>query len=161
MTVDGQETDAAGNPQETALYLVRNFQSDEMKGFINSELSLPSSMHSGLGRLRKTLSGRSTQFLDLKDFVSQVDYLGSIIGEIACPRNWVAFCASVSCLFSATGTFPEGTKDVFSTDAILGSMCGLRARYLLIALRDLWALRVLKAQPMQLQAGWKGKGRIA
>ena len=134
-----------GSGQEAALEAIRSFQSDELKAFVHSELQLPSSMHTGFSKLRKMLASRSAQFLELKDLPAQMDYLLSAISEAACPRAWVAFSSSVSCLLSAVGSFPEDTASVFQTEAILGTMCALRCRYTIIALRDLWSLRSLKA----------------
>ena len=125
--------------------LIRSFQSDDIKAFVASDLPTPSSTHGGLCKFRKMLSVRTAQFLELKDLGAQLDYLLSILGETACPRAWITYYSSVSCVLNAVGTFPENTAEVFKTEAMLGSMCGLRSRYTLIAMRDLWSLRVLKA----------------
>ena len=143
--VDGSAEFKSKGVEEAALNRIRAFQSDSLKAFVHAELQLPTAMHKGLGSLRMMLQARTSQFMQLPDLCTQLDYLLEAYGQsTACPQAWVAYASSVSCLLASTGTFPDTTQEVFLSEGNLGCVCAMRARYMTLAMRDLWSLRVLK-----------------
>ena len=130
------------------MQMIRGFdkvQSDQLKAFVSNDLPLPSAMHGNLAKLRQTLTARAQQFRDLPDVAAQIEFLRETFAQSgACPVSWTAFASAVSCYVRGSGAFPDNTQDIFGTDGNLGAVCGLRSRYVILALRDLVALRVLK-----------------
>ena len=147
MTLDG-ESEQRMSMQEQTMRMIETFdkvQADELKAFVANELPNPTAMHPGLSKFRSILAARTNQFLQLPELESQLEYLSeSLAHSHACPMAWIAFASAVSCHLSKSGTFPSAGRDIFVAEGSLGSICSLRAKYVLIGLRDLYSMRVLK-----------------
>ncbi|CAE7830368.1 unnamed protein product [Symbiodinium sp. CCMP2592] len=149
MTIDGADDNASN--EEMIMLVIKNFdkhQSEQLRAFVSNELPKPSALHTGLSKFRVDLNSKLSQFVELPDLAAQLELLLETMGKSgAAPSPWIAYTSAVSCQLKVAGVFPEGSQDIFVTEGNLGAICGLRARYTILALRSLLDLRVLKVQP--------------
>ena len=117
----------------------------DVRAFLEGQLHLPPSMHDQFAIFRKALGTRFKQFGDLKTFRDQLAYFFEVFSEAkVIPANWVVFATSTAFLYKAAGKFVEETGKLFQSEEQLGHFCSMRAKYILMGLKDLVQMKQMK-----------------
>lgn len=139
---DGQEN----QDEEAMLNFIKNFGSiADVRTFMEGQMHLPPSMHDQFSCFRRALGTRFKQFGDLKTFQDQLAYFFDVFCEVkVIPASWVVFATSTAFLFFSTGKFVEETGKLFKHQDRLGHFCSMRAKYILMGLKDLVQMKQMK-----------------
>ena len=144
--VSGADLTEDRQHEEGMLNFIKNFGAvADVRSFLEGQLHLPPSMHDQFSVFRKALATRFKQFGDLKTFKDQMSFFFDVFAEMkVIPTNWVVFGTSVAFLYKSTGRFAEDTGRLFQSEAMLGHFCSMRAKYILMGLKDLVQMKQLK-----------------
>lgn len=138
--------------EEGMLGFIKGFDAEEIKGFIESQAHLPPSIHHKFSALRQALGTRRKQFCDLPEVHLQVKYFYDLFQDYKVfPTAWLNFASSVGYFHGQTGRFVENSESVFRTEALLGRMLSMRAKYTILGLKDLLSMRALSATTSESQ----------
>ena len=141
------EEDGADN-EESMMNFIKQFGDLEpVRAFVKTQLMLPPGMHEKFTQLKLALTTRGKAFSDLTDLKTQLAFLHDLMGELRVfPSSWMIFASNVTFLYKKTsGRFVENTGPVFNNDErLLGQFCACRAKYMILALKDLILMRKLK-----------------
>ena len=133
--------------EEAMLTYVRSFaDGPALREYISSHLHLPSSMHPRFTTFRQKLGASMKEFKDLEDMRRQLAYFFDLLTELqVIPSNWLIFGACAAYLHQKSGgRLVENTASIFSAQETLAQFCGMRARYVVLGLKDMCTMRVLK-----------------
>lgn len=135
-----------GGDEEGMLNFIKSFDAiGDVRSFLDGQLHLPPSMHDLFASLRRALGTRYKQFGDLKTFREQLSYFFDVFTELkVIPSNWVVFATSTAYLYKSTGKFAESTGNLFQSEAQLGHFCSMRAKYIIMGLKDLVQMKQMK-----------------
>lgn len=142
----GQEESDPKSSEEGMLQLIKAFDSEGIKSFIEGQLHLPPSIHERFSVLRQALGTRHKQFVDLKEINLQMKFFYDLFQECKVfPAAWLNYASSVGFFHGQTGRFVEASDVVFRTEANLGRVLSMRAKYTILGLKDLVSMRALSA----------------
>ena len=143
---------AEGRSEEGMLQLIKGFNTEEMKGFIEAQVHLPPSLHQRFSSLRQGLGNRHKQFADLPDIKLQMQFFYDLFQEFQVfPTSWLNYASSVGFFHGQAGRFIEGSDAIFQTQANLGRILSMRAKYTILGLKDFVSMRALSAQSNESQ----------
>lgn len=157
--VEGQGEEAehpggseASKSEEGMLQLIKGFNTDGLKGFMETQLHLPPSIHSKFSGFRQALGTRYKQFVDLPDPKLQLRFFYDMLQEFEVfPSAWLNYASSASFFLTQNGRFVEGTREVFGSEARLARVLSMRAKYTILGLKDLAGMRALSANTDECQ----------
>ena len=142
----GQEESDPKSSEEGLLQLIKTFDSEGIKSYIEGQLHLPPSIHEKFSVLRQALGTRHKQFADLKEIKLQMKFFYDLFQECKVfPGEWLNYASSVGYFHGQTGRFVETSDLVFRTEANLGRLLSMRAKYTILGLKDLVSMRALSA----------------
>eukprot|EP00435_Cladocopium_sp_Y103_P046343 s120_g13.t1 len=147
-----QEESDSKSSEEGMLQLIKSFDSEGIKSFIEGQLHLPPSIHERFSILRQALGTRHKQFVDLTDIKLQMKFFYDLFQECKVfPAGWLNYASSVGFFYGQAGRFVEASEAVFRTDANLGRVLSMRAKYTILGLKDLVSMRALSAAGSESQ----------
>lgn len=146
--------DGGNHDEEGMTSFVKNFSDvANLRGFMENQLHLPPSMHDQFSSFRRALGARFKQFGDLKTFKDQLSYFFEVFNEVKVMQaSWVIYSTSLAYLYKSTGKFPEMSGALFQSEHQLGHLCSMRAKYVLMGLKDLVQMKQLKCDQETQQA---------
>ena len=153
-------TDAAAEEdgddnEESMMNFIKQFgELEPVRAFVKTQLTLPPGMHEKFTQLKLALTTRGKAFSDLTDLKTQLAFLHDLMDELRVfPSSWLIFASNVTFLYKKTsGRFVENTGPIFNNDErLLGQFCSCRAKYLMLALKDLILMRKLKCTALTQQ----------
>ena len=138
--------DAAKSNEEAMLDMIKLFdETNDVRVFVGSQLSLPVALRERFGSFRRALAGRVKQFQDMATGAEQASSVLDLFNDMnVLPRKWLIYGSNISYLLKKTGRFQEESDKVFGAEAMLGKFCLARAKYVLLALKDLNSMHLLK-----------------
>lgn len=103
-------------------------------------------MHEKLTQFRQKLGSSMKEFRDLPDFKAQLAYFFDLFTELKIvPAPWLIYGACAAYLHQKTGgRLVESTASTFESSEVLAQFCGMRARYVILGLKDLFNMKILK-----------------
>ncbi len=142
----------AAKSEEGMLQLIKGFNTDGLKSFMETQIHLPPSIHSKFSGFRQALGTRYKQFVDLPDPKLQLRFFYDMLQEFEVfPSAWLNYASSASFFLIQHSRFVEGTKGVFGSEARLARVLSMRAKYTILGLKDLAGMRALSASTDECQ----------
>ena len=141
-----EEEDQQATDEESMITFIKSFnQVSAIKKFVKETLPTSLTIHPKFVELRVALASRQQVFAELPDLQSQVSLLREMVDSAGVfPPSWVTFGASATVLYVKTGRFVEGTETLFVNEGNLGQFVSIRAKYCIMALKDLVRVKALK-----------------
>lgn len=150
------ETVSDGTDEESMMACIKNFDAEQaklIKSFVANDLRLPVAMQQKFSGLRSRLASGQVLFKDIPDLQGQLSYLLEVSQDLQIiPQPWLTFGSSVSYMLKKTGRFVENTSAIFESESLLGCFVSLRAKYMVLALKDLTRMKLLKCSA-QIEKG--------
>lgn len=103
-------------------------------------------MHEKLTQFRQKLGASMKEFCDLPDFKAQLAYFFDLFTELKIvPAPWLIYGACAAYLHQKTGgRLVKSTASTFESSEVLAQFCGMRARYVILGLKDLFNMKIMK-----------------
>lgn len=145
-----EEPNPDANDEESMLSCIKNFDVEEanrIKLFVGDQLKQPVTLQDKFFELRRAVSSSSSKkhFQEIDQLKDQLQYLHGLVQDKGIfPQSWLTYASSASYMLKKVGWFAEGTQAVFCDETVLGIFSSLRAKYVLLSLRDLIKMKCLK-----------------
>ena len=139
-----------GTDEESMMACIKNFDPEQAKlirTFVEQELRLPVAMHQKFSQLRTRLATGQKVFRDIDSLEGQLSLLLDACRELdIMQQHWLTYGSSVSYMVKKTGRFVENKNSVFESVSLLGCFVSLRAKYIVLALKDLLRMNIPEVQ---------------
>ena len=117
-----------------------------IRDFVDSQIKQPAALQELFFKIRPQVSSSKKHFQSLGSLTDQLKYLSGLFQDHCIfPKAWLTFASSTSYLLKKVGRFVEGTGSIFPNETALGIFMSLRAKYVLLLLKDLLMMKTLKS----------------